>query len=311
MNGRAYDYNLGRFLSVDPFIQFPGNSQSLNPYSYIMNNPMAGTDPSGYKALFDRKTDCAGKSESECNALINSVLDKLGAKSNGKKNTNTVGSTGSNASAKIAEFLGPGDEAECGDLCDKLGTTPLGPVRIHGGTDISLIEVFTFDDVDPNGDEASFSVIERFEFMNSGAVSSSAPEAFLIPAEKIIAGSISVLFKLSSRTMELLGKIGTGKVTKGAPDITKAYKRPSGATTNAQRHSVQGKPCVDCGAQTPRQFADHKDPLVKEYYRTGSINKTRMRDIGSVQPQCPTCSSRQGAELSRFSRQMKKELDLE
>jgi RHS repeat-associated protein len=48
MNGRAYDYNLGRFLSVDPIIQAPGNSQSLNPYSYIMNNPLAGTDPSGY-----------------------------------------------------------------------------------------------------------------------------------------------------------------------------------------------------------------------------------------------------------------------
>ncbi|MEE4244546.1 MAG: RHS repeat-associated core domain-containing protein [Kangiellaceae bacterium] len=50
MNGRAYDYNLGRFLSVDPFIQAPGNSQSMNPYSYIMNNPLAGTDPSGYSA---------------------------------------------------------------------------------------------------------------------------------------------------------------------------------------------------------------------------------------------------------------------
>lgn len=50
MNGRAYDYNLGRFLSVDPFIQSPGNSQSMNPYSYIMNNPLSGTDPSGYKA---------------------------------------------------------------------------------------------------------------------------------------------------------------------------------------------------------------------------------------------------------------------
>ncbi|GAB2907911.1 RHS repeat domain-containing protein [Rheinheimera gaetbuli] len=50
MNGRAYDYNLGRFLSVDPVIQSPGNSQSLNPYSYIMNNPLAGTDPTGYFA---------------------------------------------------------------------------------------------------------------------------------------------------------------------------------------------------------------------------------------------------------------------
>ena len=59
MNGRAYDYNLGRFLSVDPFIQAPGNSQSMNPYSYIMNNPLAGTDPSGYIAeISDRDGRC-------------------------------------------------------------------------------------------------------------------------------------------------------------------------------------------------------------------------------------------------------------
>ncbi|MGS0535655.1 RHS repeat domain-containing protein [Pseudoalteromonas sp. SaAl2] len=50
MNGRVYDYNLGRFMSVDPVIQAPGNSQSINPYSYIMNNPLAGTDPSGYES---------------------------------------------------------------------------------------------------------------------------------------------------------------------------------------------------------------------------------------------------------------------
>jgi RHS repeat-associated protein len=48
MNGRAYDYHLGRFTGVDPFIQFPLNSQSLNPYSYILNNPLSGTDPTGY-----------------------------------------------------------------------------------------------------------------------------------------------------------------------------------------------------------------------------------------------------------------------
>ena len=48
MNGRVYDYNVGRFLSVDPFIHGAGNSQGINPYSYILNNPLAGTDPSGY-----------------------------------------------------------------------------------------------------------------------------------------------------------------------------------------------------------------------------------------------------------------------
>ncbi|MDO6694796.1 hypothetical protein Q4574_15975 [Aliiglaciecola sp. 3_MG-2023] len=34
MNGRVYDYNLSRFMSVDPFIQMPESSQSINPYSY-------------------------------------------------------------------------------------------------------------------------------------------------------------------------------------------------------------------------------------------------------------------------------------
>ncbi|KZN37856.1 hypothetical protein N480_14025 [Pseudoalteromonas luteoviolacea S2607] len=55
MNGRIYDYNLGRFMSVDPIIQSPGNSQSVNPYSYIMNNPLGGTDPTGYSSACQSK----------------------------------------------------------------------------------------------------------------------------------------------------------------------------------------------------------------------------------------------------------------
>jgi RHS repeat-associated protein len=52
MNGRAYDPWLGRFLSPDPFVQSPGNSQSYNRYSYCLNNPLKYVDPSGY--LLDR-----------------------------------------------------------------------------------------------------------------------------------------------------------------------------------------------------------------------------------------------------------------
>jgi len=48
MNGRMYDYNNGRFLSVDPFIQNPTSTQSMNPYTYIFNNPLSGVDPTGY-----------------------------------------------------------------------------------------------------------------------------------------------------------------------------------------------------------------------------------------------------------------------
>jgi len=48
MNGRIYDPTLGRFLQADPFIQAPKNSQNYNRYSYVLNNPLSYTDPSGY-----------------------------------------------------------------------------------------------------------------------------------------------------------------------------------------------------------------------------------------------------------------------
>lgn len=48
MNGRIYDPTLGRFLQADQHIQAPKNSQSYNRYSYVLNNPLSYTDPSGY-----------------------------------------------------------------------------------------------------------------------------------------------------------------------------------------------------------------------------------------------------------------------
>ncbi len=48
MNGRMYDPVLAMFLSPDNFIQSPGNTQNYNRYTYVLNNPMKYTDPSGY-----------------------------------------------------------------------------------------------------------------------------------------------------------------------------------------------------------------------------------------------------------------------
>ncbi|MGH8035713.1 MAG: RHS repeat domain-containing protein, partial [Lysobacterales bacterium] len=53
MNGRIYDPKLGRFLQADPFVQAPKSSQSLNRYTYVNNNPLSYTDPSGYFGLGD------------------------------------------------------------------------------------------------------------------------------------------------------------------------------------------------------------------------------------------------------------------
>ncbi len=47
MNGRIYDPLLGRFLQSDNYVQDPTNTQSHNRYSYVWNNPLNATDPSG------------------------------------------------------------------------------------------------------------------------------------------------------------------------------------------------------------------------------------------------------------------------
>ena len=48
MNGRLYDPELGRFLQADPIIQNPLDGQNYNRYSYVGNNPLSYTDPSGF-----------------------------------------------------------------------------------------------------------------------------------------------------------------------------------------------------------------------------------------------------------------------
>ena len=48
MRGRLYDPKIGRFLTTDPVVSHPHFGQSWNPYSYVMNNPLAYVDPSGF-----------------------------------------------------------------------------------------------------------------------------------------------------------------------------------------------------------------------------------------------------------------------
>ena len=45
---RYYDPHLGRFISADTIVPKPFNSQSLNRYSYVLNNPLNYVDPTGF-----------------------------------------------------------------------------------------------------------------------------------------------------------------------------------------------------------------------------------------------------------------------
>ena len=48
MNGRIYDPKLARFVQADVYVQNPTLTASLNRYSYVLNNPLNATDPTGH-----------------------------------------------------------------------------------------------------------------------------------------------------------------------------------------------------------------------------------------------------------------------
>jgi RHS repeat-associated protein len=118
MNGRVYDYRLGRFLSVDPIISNPANSQSINPYSYIGNNPLSGVDPTGYCDTPTGTHVCGTPAESIAglsvngnpavsgsNTFLGAVKDYLKQVTNGSKPDN-----GNNPA--ISDKEGPSDTAK-------------------------------------------------------------------------------------------------------------------------------------------------------------------------------------------------------
>jgi RHS repeat-associated protein len=66
MNGRVYDPVVGRFLSADPFVPYPASTQSFNRYSYVRNNPLTFTDPSGFsdRRFCERSCSSSGRAQS-------------------------------------------------------------------------------------------------------------------------------------------------------------------------------------------------------------------------------------------------------
>jgi RHS repeat-associated protein len=124
MNGRVYDYVLGRFLSVDPVIQNKANSQSLNPYSYIGNNPLSGTDPTGYAACtgsnIDRGNapgDCADQGVSTI--WVNRPASSLS--SNGAVRQGSTGHKSAGPASDIGSTKDPVDHCATGPLtCHKI-----------------------------------------------------------------------------------------------------------------------------------------------------------------------------------------------
>jgi RHS repeat-associated protein len=62
-NSRWFDPALGRFIQADPVVPSLTNSQALDRYAYVLNNPTNNVDPSGYKPC--NNMDAVGRCELE------------------------------------------------------------------------------------------------------------------------------------------------------------------------------------------------------------------------------------------------------
>ncbi len=105
MNGRVYDQELGRFISPDPIIQAPYVTNSFNRYSYVWNNPLKYTDPTGFslRETWDKIKDAVRD-------FFGGGSDSSDSKKNGSKRNDNDHSQGSSANTTTGEQTTPDEE---------------------------------------------------------------------------------------------------------------------------------------------------------------------------------------------------------
>ncbi|WP_308425015.1 RHS repeat-associated core domain-containing protein, partial [Shewanella algicola] len=272
MNGRIYDFNIGRFLSVDPFLQFPENSQSANPYSYILNNPMSGTDPTGYCQAEDNMSDCSGSLKSGETKAITDADGKrvgtVGKDSNGTtyvtsggkgdvkdamaftNNTgrfksdvgkqNSIGIKDSSTSyGNSSSFIAGYSSATKGDMTGALSLTPIGQTvdGIKSGIDAL---------------EAGYE-----EYQKTGDLTSAAVVAGKVGTEAYIERKLKVA---------------------RLPDVTKGRINSAGQPINEKGQFVSGAGGESAAAARGRAAHDAFDAIVEAKRDQGWVSKPRIVD---------------------------------
>ncbi|WP_346427439.1 RHS repeat-associated core domain-containing protein [Pseudoalteromonas sp. CO302Y] len=260
MNGRVYDYNLGRFMSVDPIIQSPTNSQSINPYSYIMNNPLSGTDPTGYCAA---ETGTNIKSCVDVEVKDADTGEVLGTKSMNSRHSNFAGNVADFAASKLgngAQVTGMLAHTKGGDTLDLMNQQTLAKGNIENAN----LNRYITDERDITGEgnslnqQLSESSDER-EFFKKNVqyefIKHNPDGTPVIMYESFGQWKDTLVDDIFSASLSFAGKIPK------TPDLTSGVSMPTGVQYRA--------------------FHYFRVPYYERYEKTHlfSINKSNLKDI--------------------------------
>lgn len=119
MNGRLYDPRIARFVQPDPEVTFPADLRSYDRYTYVLNDPLGMTDPSGLNSTYIDSVEAARmeqnrpkepvdyKNESICGGRASCVAAQYGnGKITGDSTSNGEGSGGRRATGTQAAQSG-------------------------------------------------------------------------------------------------------------------------------------------------------------------------------------------------------------
>jgi RHS repeat-associated protein len=153
MKGRWYDPAARRFLTPDPLIADPMASQSLNRYSYVQNNPLTFTDPTGLLITITDDGNLHGAGPSRLGRAwlqTSSNLSLLGAPGPGSAPLTTHAPDMANT---LSLGGGPGADDDTAatrkeklDNAFDLAGTLVDAIGLLGGSKGPLAGVYTFAD---------------------------------------------------------------------------------------------------------------------------------------------------------------------
>jgi len=126
-NARYYDATLNRFIQPDSIIPDFYNPQYLNRYSYVKNNPVRYTDPTGHRVCEDDDSDCNNGSGTPGTWTPPPPPANTGGNqnTNGSNNNNSTPPTSSNAGTNIGCQIASANPLPTGGCTAKNDPPPL------------------------------------------------------------------------------------------------------------------------------------------------------------------------------------------